>query len=320
MAEVNGLRKHTSPKAAPTSWEETVRLLLRQARRRSKVFFRRIKAAYFTPPPPSILPCPRRGIQRLLQSSRPFDKQLLEGLDPSPIHPEPPLPTIEHLRHLARAVRRKAPGPDGIPPYLLCHLPDHIFGFVHSYIHLMYKEGTVPSAVSMSATLPLYKGKGSWTDPDRWRPIAMSNSIYRLLARWIYSVIHPILTPFLSKHQFGGMRGRSCGMATAHLLDHILQNTESDCCLLLDLYHAFDTPPKEAVLLLLRQRGIPPGILLLLHSIFQEGSTQLLGPADSPFGTTCGIKQGCPLSCLLFTTYFQLFLDFLGASLHLRLC
>jgi hypothetical protein len=144
----------------------------------------------------------------------------------------------------------------------------------------------------------------------------MSNSIYRLLSRWIYSIILPLLSPFLSQHQFGGLRGRSCGMATAHLLNQVLDAPESNCCLFLDLYHAFDTPPKEALFVLLTKRGIPPGILRLLHSIFLEGTTRLVGPAENCFSTTCGIKQGCPLSCLLFITYFQLFLDFL-ATTHL---
>ena len=139
----------------------------------------------------------------------------------------------------------------------------------------------------------------------------MSNSIYRLLARWIYSVVHPILCPFLSKHQYGGLRGRSPGMATAQLLHSALMNPGSNCCLFLDLYHAFDTPPKEAILILLSKRGLPPGILLLLQSIFREGSTVLLGPSEKAFKTSCGIKQGCPLSCLLFISYFQLFLDYL---------
>ena len=317
MQEINADRHASIPKSPDSSWHTTVGLLLRHARRRSKIFFRRIKSAYFVPPPPSILPCPRRALQRILQTPRSFDHAILNNIPSSPPKPNPAPPSLEQLRHLSRSVRRKAPGPDGIPPYLLCHLPDPIFCFIHTYITLMYAEGTVPASVSLSTTLPLYKGKGSWTDPDRWRPIAMSNSIYRLLTRWIYSVISPILVPFLSKHQYGGLNGRSCGMATTQLLECICTTTDANACLLLDLYHAFDTPPKEALLMLLQKRGLPPGILLLLHSIFLNGTTQLLGPFETAFGTTCGIKQGCPLSCLLFTTYFQLFLDFITSTLRL---
>jgi hypothetical protein len=249
MEEINSARQQPAKKHTSSPWEESVRLLLRHAKKRTKVFYRRIKAAYFIPPPSSILPPPRRAIQKILQSQRGFDPSILDNLPTSAPHPNPSPPSKEELRHLSRAVRRKAPGPDGIPPYLLCHLPDHLFSFIHSYVLLMYAEGSVPPEVSLSVTLPLYKGKGSWTDPDRWRPIAMSNSIYRLVARWIYSIILPILLPFLSKHQYGGLRGRSCGMATSQLLNHILLAPEADSCLFLDLYHAFDTPPKMQFLL-----------------------------------------------------------------------
>lgn len=317
MEETNSRRPHPAAKKSGHTWEDTVRLLLKHARRRTKTFYRRIKAAYFIPPPASILPPPRRGIQRILQSQRPYDQALFRNLPTAPTAPDPPAPSMDQLRQLARSVRRKAPGPDGIPPYVLCHFPEPIFSFVHTYITFMYSAGEVPPAVSESLTLTLYKGKGSWTDADRWRPIAMSNSIYRLLARWLYSNILPILSPFLSQYQFGGLRGRSCGMATSHLLNKICDTPDSNCCLFLDLYHAFDTPPKEALFVLLTKRGIPAGILRLLQSIFLHGSTRLVGPAEQCFSTSCGIKQGCPLSCLLFITYFQLFLNFLTTTLLL---
>lgn len=62
MAEINSHRPARIHQAHSTSWDDTVRLLLRQAHKRSKVFFRRIKAAYFTPPPPSLLPPSNRSI------------------------------------------------------------------------------------------------------------------------------------------------------------------------------------------------------------------------------------------------------------------
>ena len=37
--------------------------------------------------------------------------------------------------------------------------------------------------------------------------------------------------------------------------------------------------------------------------------TQILGDNDGFFYTSCGVKQGCPFSCLLFISYFQVFLD-----------
>ena len=114
----------------------------------------------------------------------------------------PPPPTFSELRALARASRKKSPGPDGVPPYLLHILPDPVFKLVHSCISLCYSEGFLPQPWLVSETFCLFKGKGQWQDPDRWRPIAMSNSIYRLFMRWVYSKLYPLVSPHLHPNQF----------------------------------------------------------------------------------------------------------------------
>ena len=65
----------------------------------------------------------------------------------------------------------------------------------HCHIH-----GHIPHAWLTSETLCLFKTKGAWQEPDRWRPIAMSNSIYRLLMRWVYRTLYPLISPLLHPH------------------------------------------------------------------------------------------------------------------------
>ena len=77
----------------------------------------------------------------------------------------PPPPTFSELRALARASRKKSPGPDGVPPYLLHILPDPVFKLVHSCISLCYSEGFLPQPWLVSETFCLFKGKGQWQDP-----------------------------------------------------------------------------------------------------------------------------------------------------------
>ena len=107
--------------------------------------------------------------------------------------PDPRPPSISTLRELSKGPRNKAPGPDGVPPYALHHLPDHLFQGVHAFVLEMYNAHAIPPSISESETVCFYKS-GDWRQGDRWRPIALSNSLYRTIPRWIYHQLVPILS------------------------------------------------------------------------------------------------------------------------------
>ena len=178
-----------------SDWTSVVRQLAKQAKRRSKIFYRRVKHTLLSPPAQSTLPVPSRKIQGILQRNNPWSTEAGQHIPQYPQLDNPPPPTYDALRTLARAARKTSPGPDGIPPYLLSILSATTFATVHACVSLYYQTGDIPLPWLVSETLCLYKGKGSWQDPDRWRPIAMSNSIYRLLMRKApYTVPPPVPT------------------------------------------------------------------------------------------------------------------------------
>ena len=52
--------------------------------------------------------------------------------------------------------------------------------------------------------------------------------------------------------------------------------------------------------------GSPTKLLLLISTVLEHGSTFIRGTPDEIFGTTHGVKQGCPLSCFLFVIVFEI--------------
>ena len=142
---------------------------------------------------------------------------------PASINPSTRNSTTCRDPHMMLCVHSREPpakgplGPDGIPPYLLSTLPATTFATVHACVSLCYQTGDIPLPWLVSETLCLYKGKGSWQDLDRWRPIAMSNSIYRLLMRWVYRTLYPLPSPLLHHRQFGGRQGTSPAQGHANI-------------------------------------------------------------------------------------------------------
>ena len=193
-----------------------------------------------------------------------------------------------------------------MPPYLLAILPDNAFSVLHHCLTLCYEAGDIPHCWLVSETLCIFKGKGSWRDPDRWRPIAMSNSVYRLLMRWVYKKLYPLISPQLHPRQFGGRQGVSTAHATQTFLDDIDSGNRWEAIFSFDMYHAFDSPPKILIREVLQRMGTPTKLLLLISTVLEQGPTFIRGTPDEMFGTTHGVKQRCPLSCFLFVIVFEI--------------
>ena len=139
----------------------------------------------------------------------------------------------------------------------------------------------------------------------------MSNSVYRLLMRWVYKTLYPILAPHLRSRQFGGRQGSSTAHATQVFLDDLDKLTDTEAVLAFDVYHAFDSPPKYLIHHTLQRMGTPVKLLLLITLVLEQGATFIRGAEDVVFTTTHGVKQGCPLSCFLFVVVFDIPLRYL---------
>ena len=177
----------------------------------------------------------------------------------------------------------------------------------------MLSSGFVPPCVSLSETLCIFKNKGDWRDAINWRPIAMSNSIYRLLMRWVTISSSSLIENLLDPTQFGGRKGRGPGMATLHLLDQI-ERDGGDYIVFVDLFHAFDTPPKALLVECLQRAGFPPKIVLLLSSVLFLGETRIKSSDIPRFRTSHRNKQGCTVAPLMFVLFFDSVLKKLGMN------
>ena len=84
-------------------------------------------------------------MRRILECNNPWSQDALNAVPRSDRLEPPDPPTHEELRTFARATRRKSPGPDGIPPYLLAHLPDTTFRKIGEMVRICYAQGDMPT-------------------------------------------------------------------------------------------------------------------------------------------------------------------------------
>ena len=91
MRTVNSAKPPPQTKSSDISdWHQIVKQLTCQAKRRSKVFYRRIKHTLLTPPAPSTLPVPSQKMQRILQRNSPWSAHAAGLITPQLLFHNPP--------------------------------------------------------------------------------------------------------------------------------------------------------------------------------------------------------------------------------------
>ena len=138
-----------------------------------------------------------------------------------------------------------------------------------------------------------------------WRPISLLNTDYKILSSIISSRLKPILNSTISLEQQCGLPNRQIFNNHLNILSAInfTSNFVQPLAIFqIDFYKAFDTISHEFILSTALKLGIPVTLLNWIRIFLTDLSAQLNlnGYLSDPISVKCGIRQGCPLSLLLF--------------------
>jgi hypothetical protein len=150
-----------------------------------------------------------------------------------------------------------------------------------------------------------------------YRPIALCNVCYKLITKIIANMIKPMLSRTLSGEQLGFLKGRqilyAIGM-THECLHNIKVKKSKELILKLDLKKSFDCIDWDFLRLILTHYGFSQSsIKWIMSGVTTEKFSVLVNVETSPFfHSGRGLRQGCPLSPLLFILVME------GPSLLLK--
>jgi hypothetical protein len=186
-------------------------------------------------------------------------------------------------------------------------------------------EVGIPEGWMNAELVPLFKNKGSPTDPGNYRGIFLLEIAGKVLAKVIVNRISIALEQVLSDTQCGFRPRRS----TAHMIFALRQlqtaatSTRTPlAAAFIDLKKAFDSPPREAIWECLGAIGCPNDLLAVIKAIHRDPKANVRG-SEVMFSILRGVRQGCVLGPALFGLLFDFVLKLsgleseLGATLQL---
>jgi len=187
---------------------------------------------------------------------------------------------------------------------------------------LSIRVGVFPASLKLATVIPLFKGKGSRTDVNSYRPIALTSFIAKLFEKCLCRQVtcHLDSHNFFSDLQFGFRTGRSCEQAICSMIDIIACGWSSGNAVLgcfLDISKAFDCLDHFVLGKILSHFDFSPQCCSLILSFLGDRTiTVSIGSAVSaPAIVRCGVGQGTVLGPLLFLIYINSVLD-VANSIH----
>ena len=216
----------------------------------------------------------------------------------------------EVSNQLKRLPAQSSPGPDGVPYYVWKSgkSSPELLAQIYS---VCCTNRRIPSSWKTSTTILIHK-KGDESLPSNWRPISLQPTIYKvyaaILARRLAS--WALQNKKISSSQKGFLPFEGCA-EHSFLLRSALEDSKRRNKTLrvvwLDLKNAFGSVPHNTMWEMMNRLDVPQHFITICREIY-EGSSQAIRSAaglTDPLLVNRGIKQGCPLSPLLFNLVLE---------------
>ena len=183
--------------------------------------------------------------------------------------------------------------------------------YIAQLFKLLYEKAHIPNDWKKAKLAPVYK-KGVFLDPNNYRMLAVSGTMYRMYA----NVLRALITDWCMSErkipdtQFGFCPGRNT-LQPLFILRHLqhaarLRTPGRLHAAFIDFKQAYDTIPRQALWQHLQNIRMPAPFLAAIQGLY-DGDEYVLKDGDKTAGVhpTAGVKQGCPLSPLLFSLYIN---------------
>lgn len=220
----------------------------------------------------------------------------------------------EEIYRCIPKLKSKHSGVDEIPIKMLKPLLPSLIVPIVILFSTMFKTCDYPRKFKQAIVLPLYKSKGSLTDPNNYRPISSLHSLSKLFE---YVLKDKIMTKIenlkiLDENQHGFRRKRSCTTALTCFTQNVYNELDKPntfvMVVFIDLKKGFDSLNHTFLLTMLRDIYNIRGKMLLLLANYLKDRQYLIKIGQfmsQPFTVNRGIGQGFVLGPNLFILFIN---------------
>ena len=223
-----------------------------------------------------------------------------------------------------------APGPDGIPYAAWRGAPKEVTKLLFQAYTSWIQGAEVPDDFNFAFLVLIPKGDHTEDHqlvaraPGDTRPLSLSNSDSKVLANALRATIEEAINNWAIQVQRGFIKGRKMLQNVMEVETRAMELSTSmrnrAALIFLDFGAAFPSLSHDFLWLVLEAIGVPPPVLSAIRELYRHNRHWMRfgGACLEVFTITSGVKQGCPLSPLLFVIAIDPFLRALEKSISPR--
>ena len=205
---------------------------------------------------------------------------------------------------------RKSPGLDGLPVEFYKTFWTIIKRDFLEVISFVLKNKNV--CKMNKGVIGIMPKEGDLDIITNWRPLTLLNVDFKVIAKIITKRLKSCLHLIISPEQFCCVENRSINNLNVLIRDVFCYTNESqiDVALLnLDWSKAFDRVDHEFLFRIMQKFGFDDEFIQMIKMLYLDAESIICvnGNLSDPFPINKSVRQGCPLSMLLFIIYQEVF-------------
>ena len=244
------------------------------------------------------------------------DENILNDIERSALDED--ISETEVAQALKTSNNGSSPGLDGLPCEVYKFFWNDIKHIFLDCINFSFFSGSLPLSQRKGMITLVHKGKGLEKEKiNNWRPITLTNADYKIVAKVLARRLNTVIDKLIHKDQHAFIKGRLIADMLREIDDIVEdgKSKNSGCIVLsLDYAKAFDTLSTSAIKKALNAYGFGDVFVKWIAILLKDRLSCVTnsGFLSSFFDMGRGVRQGCPISPLLFILTVEL----LGKSIR----
>lgn len=211
---------------------------------------------------------------------------------------------LELNKHIKSFKAGKSPGEDGLPCEFYLTFWDILAPDLLTVFMDFEQLDRLPDSFRVGIVTLLHKNKDK-NDLTNWRPITLLNFDCKLFSKILASRMSLFLEELIHPDQACAVPGRKITDSLVLIRDTICYARDRNIRLVvlnLDFEKAFDRVSHQYLFQVLQKMGFPRRFIAWVGLLYRGITSKFIvnGHLTKAVNMNCGVRQGCPLSALLF--------------------
>uniref|UniRef100_A0A671PCM7 Reverse transcriptase domain-containing protein n=1 Tax=Sinocyclocheilus anshuiensis TaxID=1608454 RepID=A0A671PCM7_9TELE len=201
--------------------------------------------------------------------------------------------------------KRKSPGIDGLGSEFYIVFKDFLTSILKEVFDEIFRKGEMNQRMGMGLMKLIYKRKGDKVELKNYRPITMLNTDLKILSKVLANRLKEVMPSIIETNQAYSIKGRDIADTTMSIKDtirYITEKKKDGFIISLDFEKAFDRVEHDFLFGVLKSFGFGGNFIKWVKILYKGALTRVKcnGFLTECFKLTRSIRQGCPLSALLY--------------------